>query len=168
VRSVTSIFENSQFSRDRLASTPLIAPPPVGRWLSARPTFKRMRTYFSAESGCALICLAARGSGPPSQLRTAKKIRQEIQITAKIREYCDYYEVHLLRSAPGKDASSGEKEKLIEEGIVSLQFWEMFFTGVPVLVTVIGAIHKHGQRLGKIEAKLDVLYDDVRALEKYN
>jgi hypothetical protein len=74
----------------------------------------------------------------------------------------------LLRSAPGKDASSGEKEKLIEEGIVSLQFWEMFFTGVPVLVTVIGAIHKHGQRLGKIEAKLDVLYDDVRALEKYN
>lgn len=51
---------------------------------------------------------------------------------------------------------------------MNLQLWELAIAAVPIISGIISHFYRHGQRLGKIEAKLDILYDDVRALEKYN
>lgn len=39
---------------------------------------------------------------------------------------------------------------------------------MPIGISIIQQIILAGKRLGKIETKLDILYDDVRRLEKYN
>lgn len=39
---------------------------------------------------------------------------------------------------------------------------------IPISISLIQQIILAGKRIGKIETKLDILYDDVRALEKYN
>jgi hypothetical protein len=78
--------------------------------------------------------------------------------------------VRLLRSATGKSRTEREAEE--EDAIVNLsvnfQAIELIITVVPVIIMAIQKIHGHGKRLGAIEAKLNILYDDVRALEKYN
>lgn len=51
---------------------------------------------------------------------------------------------------------------------MNIQLWELVISAVPIFLGIISHFYRHGQRLGKIEAKLDILYDDVRALEKYN
>jgi hypothetical protein len=51
---------------------------------------------------------------------------------------------------------------------MNIQLWELIIAAAPIVGGMINHFYKHGQRLGKIETKLDILYDDVRALEKYN
>jgi hypothetical protein len=51
---------------------------------------------------------------------------------------------------------------------MNVQIWELILAAIPIGSGIITHFYRHGQRLGRIEAKLDLLFDDVRALEKYN